>query len=403
MKVDLYTLSKENRPIIIYGASVVGEVVYKYLVSNEVDVKAFCDNNPVRCGQVLSGKEIISYDQCIECFPGAVLLVCMNDVKFVYRQTEHSAGVVIGETDLLIEDILKDGEYLESDLQKDRHLIRYSLRTCASAQKYYQDLSKLYIRTLQLLVTERCSLKCAECSNLIQYYKNPRDCDYDLTLQTIERVSELFDEIGDMHIIGGEPFMNLHIADFISEIDRHDNIQNIIIFTNGTIVPNEEILKACEKEKVIINISNYGKLSRNLDRLVLELNNRGIHHNVYNDLKWEHHSIVKDYGLNEEQTKQRLRLCRSAVNCTSVGEGKLFRCYYANHACRLHAVPEHVNEYIDIFNPSVKKTDIYDFLNNKDYFEICRWCRGSGFTSESLEPAVQTKAILDYIRYTYLS
>lgn len=386
---------------IIYGASVVGEVLCKYLQKTGTIITCFCDNNPMKNGGTLCAKEILSFQECCMRYENIHFYIAMNDIKYADQQINSVPEMKIVYTNSIIEKLLKEKGELCSSLQTDKNIVKYMLETCATAQKYYGEEQKLYVRTLQLLVTERCSLKCKECSNLIQYYENPKDCDYKLILDSIDAVEEKIDEVTDLHLIGGEPFINNKIFDIISHVLTKKNIHNIIIFTNGTIVPTEEKLSILKNDRIIIHISNYGALSRNLDKLTDALSKNQIHFDIYNDLKWNKHSEVKDYHLTEKQQESRLQQCRSAVNCIEMGDGKLFRCFYANHVYRQKAVPEEVNEYLDILNPMVTKQDIYKFLYKKKLFKVCNWCNGMNFSNGTLPPAQQTTNPLNYTKYTY--
>ena len=38
------------------------------------------------------------------------------------------------------------------------------------------------------MITEKCSMKCKDCSNLMQYYENPINSDLNLLLKSIDKV-----------------------------------------------------------------------------------------------------------------------------------------------------------------------------------------------------------------------
>ena len=395
-------LQDENEQLVVYGAGVVGEVLCRLLQKYHVgNLVAFCDNNQNKKGQQLCGLPILSFSECCEQYSKISFLIAMNDVKYAHTQVDKTISHKIVFTHELLDMLLHaEGEIL-SDLQPDRNMVKYMLKVCSAAQRYYQNEEKLYVRTLQLLVTERCTLKCAECSNLIQYYEKQKDCDYETLIKTIDVIDDKFDEVSEVHLIGGEPLLMSRLYDVIQYILSKNTIQYIIIFTNGTILPTEEQLEVLKNDRIMIHISNYGALSRKLEEIRSKFSEKGIHYDVYDEMRWCRHSRVQDYQLNEQQLKERLRECRSAVNCVEIGDGCLFRCFYANHAYRLQAVPCEVNEYIHILDEAVTKEEIYQFLYKKDTFQICNWCNGMKFTICDLPPAEQTKKPLEYNKYPY--
>ena len=53
-------------------------------------------------------------------------------------------------------------------------------------ENYIRD-GKLNIKTIDIQVTEKCSLKCKDCSNLMQYYKRPQDSNIDILFKSVEK------------------------------------------------------------------------------------------------------------------------------------------------------------------------------------------------------------------------
>ena len=82
----------------------------------------------------------------------------------------------------------------------------------------YFDEDKTYLRSLDVMITTKCSLKCESCSNLMQYYKNPLDSEYEQILNSLDIISKNVDEISEFRVIGGEPFMNKKWAEIVYTI-----------------------------------------------------------------------------------------------------------------------------------------------------------------------------------------
>ena len=51
----------------------------------------------------------------------------------------------------------------------------------------YQDKEKLFIQSLDLVLTEKCSLKCKDCSNLMQFYAKPVDEDFNQLVESLDK------------------------------------------------------------------------------------------------------------------------------------------------------------------------------------------------------------------------
>ena len=52
-----------------------------------------------------------------------------------------------------------------------------------NAEKFSKD--KLRVKHLDLVLTEKCSLKCKDCSNLMQYYSRQKDSEIHLLFKSV--------------------------------------------------------------------------------------------------------------------------------------------------------------------------------------------------------------------------
>lgn len=70
-------------------------------------------------------------------------------------------------------------------------------------------------------------------------------------------------------MFGGEPFLHLQLADTIKYLGTcyADKIGQIVIITNGTVLPKQELLKILQKYKVSLSISDYTAINPYADIL----------------------------------------------------------------------------------------------------------------------------------------
>ena len=64
----------------------------------------------------------------------------------------------------------------------------------------------LILENLNLEVTEKCSLRCKDCSMLMPYRIEHTEYDTKQMLETLRKVSKCVDSIGCLHILGGGTF-----------------------------------------------------------------------------------------------------------------------------------------------------------------------------------------------------
>ena len=104
-------------------------------------------------------------------------------------------------------------------------------------------LHKVYFNYVEVPITTKCSLRCKECANLIQYYQNGEFFDYKKIINDIHKLSQVSERIEMLRILGGEPLLHPDLKNIIEEILKNKNIRNIQIVTNGTMIFNENIIR----------------------------------------------------------------------------------------------------------------------------------------------------------------
>ena len=76
------------------------------------------------------------------------------------------------------------------------------------------------MRSLDVMITTRCSLKCKNCSNLMQYYKNPENTDGSEIIKALDIIHNNVDFISEYRVIGGEPLMNRDWASIVNNLSK---------------------------------------------------------------------------------------------------------------------------------------------------------------------------------------
>ena len=78
-----------------------------------------------------------------------------------------------------------------------------------------------------MVLTEKCSLKCDGCSNLMQYYAKPIDEDFEQCIKSIDKFLNTVDYVFEIRVLGGEPFMYKRIYEVIEHLYKYDNYGKI--------------------------------------------------------------------------------------------------------------------------------------------------------------------------------
>lgn len=256
----------------------------------------------------------------------------------------------------------------------------------------------LFIRSIDAVVSEKCSLKCRDCSNLMQYYEHPQNLNIDEIKKSIDILLTKADRIWELRIIGGEPFMN---QDFVKLVDAYANepkIWNIVIWSNATIFPSEEILEHLKCTKMHIRFSDYGELSRKLDAWENWCKENEIIYTIIKKDIWQDCGKLEKHNYSEFDLREIYSTCECR-NLPTILKNRLYCCPYAANAANLMAMdPDDMNNDSILLTEdcAISKKDIDRFLYERPYLEACKYCNGRNYARASVEAFVQTKNPLSY-------
>lgn len=268
------------------------------------------------------------------------------------------------------------------------------------------------MRSLDVMLTTRCSLKCESCSNLMQYYQDPQNTEDDSIFNSIEILSRHVDEIGEFRLIGGEPLMNKRWHIIAKNIAEKFTEQQIFIYTNGTIAPKDDVLQVLAGKNINFVITKYGHLSRNIDRLEQQLMKHQINFETSDAGYWVDCSNLQKHHRTDAENHQVFKQCCVKYLYTLL-DGKLFRCPFIANAHKLMAIPNNKNNYVDLKRDSKNTShEVRKLIKTATFFPGCDSCDGrpydatntKGYSGKGVIPAgVQTKEIMNYELYDFMN
>lgn len=394
-------IKKKRLPVIICGAGVVGKALLDLCEEAGIDVECFCDSSRKVAGSGFCGKEVIYTPDLRKRYDDALFLISVAAIKDV--------------VDLLREMGFKNwyagGPLLKRlDVSQDRpdgslDYAKFAIENCILCHDGYLNPNRLFLRSIDLIITERCSLRCKDCSNLMQYYENPKNCDTGMLLKSIDAFCKVVDEVMDFRVIGGDAFMNKEWPVIVERLTLEPRAKRVVLYTNGTIVPNKKYISQLKHNKTLVIITDYGVLSKKMPELRAMLEKNRIAHHVLTVTEWLDCSAIMDHHRTVAQNREVFRLC-CARNMATLSDGKLFRCPYSANAVRLSAVPDNKGDYVDLFgeplddaNIRATRNKVRDYLLNKDYLETCGYCNGRPLSGAEVPPAVQIAEPLRYHKH----
>ncbi|MBT8342132.1 MAG: hypothetical protein KJP07_19170 [Desulfatitalea sp.] len=400
----LNRLKRGDLPVIIGGAGIVGQVLFNICSEEGIFVECFCDGSIKASGSTFCGKQVVHTPELKSRYDDALVLISAAAIKDVVDLLTdmgfgnwYAGGLLLKDMDV------------SQDVKLDYR--KFAIENCILCHDAFMHPDKIFIRSIDLIITERCSLRCKDCSNLMQYYEKPENVNRELLLKSIDAFFAVVDEVMDFRIIGGETFMNKEWPVFVKRISRQrrkndPQIKRIVLYTNGTIVPKEKDLACLQNDKVLVIATDYGSMrSRRLDELVKVLESRRIAYHVLKVDEWLDCATIQPHDRTPEENQSIFRKC-CAKNMLTLSDGKLFRCPYAANAARLSAVPDYRQDYIDLFEApldthtiSITKDALRHYLFHQTNLQTCDFCNGRPLSGKEVRPAEQASGPLAYYKY----
>jgi organic radical activating enzyme len=402
-------LSNAPGPIVLYGAGFFARLALFAIRKHGYDVSHICDSDTTKhgtkfCGYtVQSAKQLNMIKHTAHVFVTSIYIspiestLTMDGFQNIYACKAFFESVDYDDADLDLDDMPETRAYGQSrDIVNVQRQIQLYSNECL--KRNISEHAGLDLKYVDFVLTEACSMKCIDCSNLMQYYEKGRHADLDAMLLHIERISKSVDSISEARVIGGEPLLHKKMHVILNALLAHQNISNIVIYTNGTIVPKGENLECLKSDRVFLDITNYGEHSKKLELLkgVLEVNQFNF---IAKVPTWtDSGRILPDQGKTNSQLKWMFQNCCNN-DVLSLLHGRLYRCPFSAHATNLEAIPSDKADWIDIAevtDSDALRNDINRLYNHKEFLTACSYCNGRDYTTPLIEAAVQTKKPLSF-------
>tara|TARA_B100001175_G_scaffold146735_1_gene124433 strand:- start:1391 stop:2605 length:1215 start_codon:yes stop_codon:yes gene_type:complete len=385
---------KFSQGVIIFGTGNLGTLAMKSLEKKNIKIVCFADNNRDNQNKKFKNYDVIAPEQIKKRNYTYPILICSLNFRYFKRQLDAMNITDYYDSDFLFDELDLDNS--ETEWSQDRCKVQLDLYNYAVLSA--REKNQLNLNSLDLVLTEKCSLKCKDCSNLMQYYAKPIDEDFDMLMKSVEKFMGSVDYLQEIRFIGGEPFMYKRIDEVINKILEFSNFKSLVVYTNGTIVPKQEKAKTFQNEKIIFKISNYGEICRKIPQLEEFLRINKIKFITEKVTRWQDCARIEKFERDINLTKEIFGNC--CVNETlTLLHGKLYLCPYSAHAENLDAIPKTSTDSIDLNVLSDReniKDNIRSLVFNKEFLGACNWCNGRDYNVSNVEAAIQTKKPLEY-------
>jgi hypothetical protein len=386
---EILEMERSKEKVVLFGGADVGIIAKKVLDYMDIEAECFCDNDPIKQSKVIEGLQVLPLDKVI-----------INNKTFIVCTFSTYNEKIITKT---LKDIGVQNIYSIYSI-----LFIYKTRVVKYPIEEEQMLSSLYsfkefndnqiIENLNIPVTEKCTLRCEKCSALIPYNNNPNHFDKDIILNSINRFFEAIDGVKRVVISGGEPLLYPYLLEILEKVAKSPKVLSIRIITNGTVIPDINLLKSFRDMGISLSISDYGKLSHKKDELIELCNNYKVlwDVNTYSYNRWI------DFGpfdtmrnRTRDENIEIFKRCRDWIKAGYLLDAKYYLCHRSAYISYLKVIEnEEEGNYVNLvdYNISIEelKNKIKD-LNDVKYLNACDYCNTR--FGKIISPAIQTKEI----------
>lgn len=382
----------KNRKIIVYGIGEMGYITLWCLQKLNIPVYHYANRDASY--HALFGN-VISSEEMLEIYKNEDAIILFSISRFIRGEAEYLYRKGIKRI-YSVRKLWNELNFQCMEWNYDCQMIINNMDRYFFTEDIIAEPDKLYLYSLDAVVSERCSLKCKDCSNLMQYYQSPQNMDVNELKKAIDILLSKNCRIFDIRILGGEPLMNKEFINIVDWYKTEEKINRISIFSNATIFPEDRILEHLKQEKVFIRLSDYGKLSSRLEKWVQWCIENNIRYEVQKIEKWQDCGKLERHNYCDEELLHIYSECECR-NLPTIKGKYLYNCPYAANAADLGAmVFDEMNRDRLLLTDSLSKNDIDKFLYERKYLEACRYCKGRNYKRAEIVPYIQCKYPLEY-------
>ena len=202
------TVKKGNKaPLVLYGSGLIGKLILESLRQKNINVDYFCDRDEAKWNTEIKNIKVISPNQLKDFDKNTNIFVCYYTFDSIAEfLNEFGFQNLYEGSELLNDDFVTNianktidvrsgyGSIDTNDTDVHLKVIRQiDFYNKMSFKDDYSRAGKLHLKSIDIQITEKCSLKCKDCCNLMQYYTHAKDSDLDLLFKSIDRFISCID------------------------------------------------------------------------------------------------------------------------------------------------------------------------------------------------------------------
>ena len=241
---------------------------------------------------------------------------------------------------------------------------------------------KIGLNYLVVSVGQQCNLRCKNCANFAPYASaQMRRYPIENIIADFESLFKVVGRINSLQIQGGEPLTYTALPKLTGYLSACREVGEIVVATNGTITPSDEVMHNFSINGIKLRVSNYPQNRDNLATFLAKAQAYRVEVNLYDFASRE--SMWFDCGgldtpceNNDAVVADRFAKCAFNV-CLTLENGELHRCSRATNARKLQGFTPPPNDFVCVRKNDSLTEHLMAYLSNPRFETACRYCNGT--------------------------
>lgn len=238
-----------------------------------------------------------------------------------------------------------------------------------------------YIDYMVIVVGQACNYKCIDCANFCpispkEFYSYPLSS----IIRSVDIILKNVRYIEKIQIQGGEPFIYREIGELLAYLcTKRNKIKHIVVATNGSIIPSDNLMNFIGENDVIIRISNYGKSFDKLNILIDKCNRFHVNHSVYNFVSGKSTWFQcgrKDLERQNNDVDKKFQYCLFN-HCLTLERGELSHCSRATNSYHIQGFRRKKGDYVKVEDNISFRKQLKRYIMTPMPMEACCYCYGT--------------------------
>lgn len=348
--------------VYIWGAGNFGQYVYKQLKTKcEVKEIRFVDQNSEMWDKKVEGIIVLSPSQLEEQYQdGDVILIAfINGIELFMNiyQKPYRIGVL-------------RNKFFNG---KREFCLHWMEDPCLLWNDSEWLINKPMLHKLETNIVDGCNLNCRGCSHFSNLFSQQDKIPFATYRKDLKKIADNL-YIDQFNMLGGEALLNKDIIDYIEYTSEIMPETEIILITNGLLIPkmSKDFFECCKKNDVTIAISGYKPTLKLKDSIIEILKVHEVDYNFRRD--------VSDFGKNidlkgENEPEIAVTRCRENT-CHFLRQGRIYKCPFealGNKFFSHFNLNIRLSGGVDIYQDDLDWRVVANNLCNKPV-DACRYC-----------------------------